>query len=186
MGRVSFAFFLVIYSIAVFGQSNPNEFKKLNSIQLEMSGAYDSFIPISLNYERVLHQTRRVSWNAKLGGIYKMWGNKPQRALTLEVGAVSLGQKHHVEVGFFTMLQHGVEYFGNRTNGGVLSAPFYLAARGGYRYQLADDKFIFRAGVLQPILMHIGDEQARGYKVKFTYRNNRVMLWPVLSFGRAF
>ena len=175
--------FLLIQTCAI-GQDS-NMFLRRNSLQLELSGGDASFIPISINYERILLMSNKIAWNGKVGGIYKPWGNNPQKAATFELGMVSLGSKHHWELGLFTMLQDRKSYMNDDRIIGTKSPPWYLAARGGYRYQRPDGKWLFRIGILLPFLRDAADDTGKEYRVQFKYQNILIP-WPAISFGRAF
>lgn len=194
MIRTILVVILITFSRAVFSQAIPSNFQKLNSIQLEMSGGLDTFVPFALNYERIVYQSDKLAWCAKMGAAYRKWPSNHQKAVTFEVGATILNPRNHFEFGLFAMLQDGIRYFvenppapSYRNFGGVRNPPFYAAIRLGYRLQTPTGKWALRLGVLQPFIMHQGNESAQGYAIKFTYENGkRFIIWPVLSVGRAF
>lgn len=176
---------ILLINSAAFAQ-NIHKFVKLNSIQLEASGGDDSFVPISINYERIFYSTQKLAWNVKIGGIYKNWGDTHQKAITAELGVISQGIKHHWEVGLFTMHQDKKRYETYKNNTLItLSAPWYMAVRGGYRYQTVQGKWLFRAGLLLPLIKNFSEDSNEKFSPKFKAKN-LIMPWPVISLGRAF
>jgi hypothetical protein len=132
--------------------------KFLNSIQLELLGAGGVY---SLNYERFILSGRRLKTTAQVG--LSVWGNKEWKGISFPIAIneqISFGC-HHIEIGVGT----SPNYVNNKVHG--KSWDYYLTSRFGYRYQLHDHKFIFRAGytpLLYPVFMH----------------------WAGISFGYAF
>jgi hypothetical protein len=174
---------LALFSGIVKAQPNSKKFFSPNSIQMELSGMGDNFIPVSLTYERIFHQTNKFGFLVKAGGTYQPIGQHTQKAVTLEAGMVSQAYRHHWEIGLFGMMQDKeinnkeARFVSPKSNG-------HLALRLGYRYQQPQKSWVIRTGVLIPFIY--GTNSGMVIPGRQSKIRNVFFPWPAISVGRAF
>lgn len=171
--------FILLSFFEVPAQVN-NQFTSKNSVQLELSGRDDFFVPVSFAYERIIFQTKKLAWNVKIGGVYWPVGNKTQKAATIEVGAMTQGTRHHLELGAYSILQDKRNRYGDSPLISV-AGSWYLGLRAGYRYQKPGGKWLLRAGIIAPFIYDTDMNPSTGYKFQ-----NILLPWPAISVGRPF
>lgn len=174
---------IALVSYAVRAQNADYSFQKRNSIQLSTGGREDFFVPLSIQYERILFQGRHLAWNMNVGGMWQPLGNSTQKVAILDFGTVSLGEKHHWEAGTQVMLQdkRSVHHYNDQKLVGK-SASWYTALRVGYRHQPVNDKWLVRINALFPVAYDSKRiSWSRSYKIQ-----NVLIPWPTVSVGRAF
>lgn len=177
------AIILALCGGIVKAQTASGKFISANSIQVEINGMGDHFIPVSLSYERIFHQTNKFAFFAKAGATYQPIGQFTQTAATLEAGMVSQAERHHWEMGLFAMIQDKeinnkeTRFVSPQNNG-------HISLRLGYRYQRPHKGWVARTGVLIPFIYGTNSDivvPGRQSKIR-----NVFFPWPAISIGRAF
>ena len=175
---------LISSYLFAMGQNENTKFQNPNSIQVGLSGGNSYFIPLSINYERIVAQFSKTALSTQIGGTYFKWNDKKQKAVTLEFGILNLNKKNHWEAGMFFMLQDSkTNIKADMKDITIIHPPWYLAARFGYRYQRPAGKWLFRLGLQFPFLQKKYDNNAQANKVQLS---SVIIPWPSITLGRVF